>query len=198
IKLTTEMRRDAFTSSQQTNTLGSFSYNSLSDLETRKPSSFNRNLEPRIRSGSQFIGGMSLGDSYKKSEDLQLQDGLRVDGNHFSSTPTYNPELESVFGVRNDHAPNHVYLSPRLGFSWSYGTAPQIAGFAGAVRGPRAVVRGGIGFFQNTPNTTLISGAIDNTGLASALQQVLCAGPATPTPDWSGYTSDPSSVPSQC
>src|SRR5207302_3318868 len=51
---------------------------------------------------------------------------------------------------------------------------------------------------QNTPNTTLISGAIDNTGLASALQQILCAGPATPTPDWSGYESDPSVIPSQC
>ncbi|MFL5499906.1 MAG: carboxypeptidase regulatory-like domain-containing protein [Gemmatimonadaceae bacterium] len=198
IKLTTEMRRDAFTSSQQTNTLGSFTYNSLADLETQKPSSFNRSLEPRIRSGSQFIGGMSLGDSYKKSDNLQLQYGLRVDGNHFSSTPTYNPELESVFGVRNDHAPNHVYLSPRLGFSWSYGTAPQVAGFAGAMRGPRAVIRGGVGLFQNTPNTTLISGAIDNTGLATALQQVACAGPAAPTPDWSSYANNPSSIPTQC
>jgi hypothetical protein len=78
-----------------------------------------------------------------------------------------------------------------------YGTAPQIAGFAGAVRGPRAVIRGGIGLFQNVPNTTLISGAIDNTGLASALQQVLCAGPSTPVPDWTSY-NDPSNVPAQC
>jgi len=198
IKLTTEARRDAFTSSQQSNTLGTFSYNSLADLESQKPSSFNRNLEPRIRSGSQFIGGMSLGDSYRKSDDLQLQYGVRIDGNHFSSTPTYNPELESVFGVRNDHAPNHVYLSPRLGFSYSYGTAPQVAGFAGAVRGPRAVIRGGIGLFQNTPNTTLISGAIDNTGLATALQQIACAGPAAPTPEWSTYANNPSSIPTQC
>jgi hypothetical protein len=123
---------------------------------------------------------------------------VRVDGNKFSATPTFNPDLVSVFGERNDRAPNHLYLSPRLGFSWSYGTAPQVAGFAGAVRGPRAVVRGGIGLFQNTPNTTLISGAIDNTGLASALQQVLCAGPSAPTPDWGTYVNDPSSVPSQC
>src|SRR5213076_2561875 len=181
-----------------TNTLGSFTFNSLADLEAQQPSSFSRQLAPRIRSGSQFIGGLSLGDSYKRSDDLQFQYGVRVDGNHFSATPTFNPDLERVFGERNDRAPNHLYFSPRAGFSWSYGTAPQIAGFAGAVRGPRGVVRGGIGLFQNTPNTTLISGAIDNTGLASALQQVLCAGPATPTPDWSGYASDPSSVPSQC
>jgi hypothetical protein len=197
IKFTTELRRDAFTLSQQTNTLGSFTFNSLADLEAQKPASFSRQLAPRIRSGSQFIGGLSLGDSYKKSDDLQLQYGVRLDGNRFSATPTFNPDLVTVFGERNDRVPNHVYFSPRLGFSWSYGTAPQIAGFAGAVRGPRAVVRGGIGLFQNTPNTTLISGAIDNTGLASALQQVLCAGPATPTPDWNGYT-DPSVIPTQC
>ncbi len=198
IKFTTELRRDAFTQNQQTNTLGSFTFNSLAALEAQQPASFSRQLAPRIRSGSQFIGGMSLGDSYKKNDDLQIQYGVRLDGNHFSATPTFNPDLQAVFGERNDRAPNHVYFSPRIGFSWSYGTAPQVAGFAGAVRGPRAVVRGGIGLFQNTPNTTLISGAIDNTGLAGALQQVLCAGPATPTPDWNGYSSDPSVIPTQC
>ena len=198
IKMTTELRRDAFTQTQQNNTLGSFTYNSLADLEAQRPSSFSRQLSPRVRSGSQFIGGLSLGDSYKKSNDIQVQYGLRLDGNHFSSTPTYNPALETVFGIRNDHAPNHIYLSPRAGFSWSYGTTPEIAGFAGAVRGPRAVIRGGIGLFQNTPNTTLISGAIDNTGLASALQQVLCTGPATPVPDWNSYATSQSAIPSQC
>ncbi len=198
IKFTTELRRDAFTLNQQTNTLGSFTYNSLADLEAQLPSSFSRQLSPRIRSGSQFIGGMSLGDSYKRTDNLQIQYGVRLDGNRFSATPAFNPDLETVFGERNDRAPNHVYFSPRVGFSWSYGTAPQIAGFAGAVRGPRAVIRGGIGLFQNVPNTTLISGAIDNTGLASALQQVLCAGPSTPVPDWSSYANDPSNVPTQC
>jgi hypothetical protein len=198
IKMTTEMRRDAFTLNQQSNTLGSFTFNSLADLEAQQPSSFSRQLAPRIRSGSQLIGGFSLGDSYKRSDNLQLQYGIRLDGNRFSATPTLNPDLETVFGERNDRAPNHIYFSPRVGFSWSYGTAPQVAGFAGAVRGPRAVVRGGIGLFQNTPNTTLISGAIDNTGLASALQQVACVGPSAPIPDWSGYASDPSTVPSQC
>ncbi|MFL5487543.1 MAG: carboxypeptidase regulatory-like domain-containing protein [Gemmatimonadaceae bacterium] len=198
IKFTSELRRDAFTQNQQTNTLGSFTFNSLADLEAQLPSSFSRQLSPKVRSGSQFVGGLSLGDSYKRSDNLQLQYGIRLDGNRFSSTPTFNPDLVTVFGERNDRVPNHAYFSPRVGFSWSYGTAPQVAGFAGAVRGPRAVVRGGIGLFQNTPNTTLISGAIDNTGLATALQQVLCAGTATPVPDWSSYASDPSSVPDQC
>ncbi|MFL5621732.1 MAG: carboxypeptidase regulatory-like domain-containing protein [Gemmatimonadaceae bacterium] len=198
IKFTSELRRDAFNQNQQSNTLGSFTFNSLADLEAQRPSSFSRQLSPRVRSGSQFVGGLSLGDSYKRTDNLQLQYGIRLDGNRFSSTPTFNPDLVTVFGERNDRVPNHVYFSPRIGFSWAYGTAPQVAGFAGAVRGPRAVIRGGIGLFQNTPNTTLISGAIDNTGLATALQQVLCAGPATPVPDWNSYANDPSSLPDQC
>src|SRR5439155_1163268 len=116
---------------RHTNTLGSFTFNSLADLEAQQPSSFSRQLSPRTRSGSQFIGGLSLGDSYRKSDDLQVQYGVRLDGNRFSATPMFNPDLEAVFGERNDRAPNHVYASPRIGFSWSYGTAPQIAGFAG-------------------------------------------------------------------
>jgi hypothetical protein len=198
IKFTTELRRDAFTLNQQTNLLGSFTFNSLAELEAQQPSSFSRQLSPKVRNGSQYVVGVSLGDAYRKSNDLQLQFGVRLDGNRFTSTPEANPALTQVFGERNDRVPNHLYFSPRAGFSWSYGTAAEIAGFAGAVRGPRAVVRGGIGMFQNTPNTTLISGAIDNTGLPNAIQQLLCAGAATPAPDWDNYATDPSAVPTQC
>jgi hypothetical protein len=198
IKFTSELRRDAFTLNQQTNLLGSFTFNSLAELESQQPSSFSRQLSPKVRSGSQYVGGLSLGDSYKKSDNIQLQFGVRLDGNRFTSKPDPNPDLVQVFGERNDRVPNHLYFSPRAGFSWSYGTAPEVAGFAGAARGPRAVVRGGIGMFQNTPNTTLISGAIDNTGLPNALQQLICAGAATPVPDWGTYLTDPSAVPTQC
>ena len=100
------------------------------------------------------------------TRDLQIQYGVRLDGNRFSATPPFNSELETAFGVRNDRMPNRLYVSPRIGFSWNYGTAPQIAGFDGAVRGPRAVVRGGVGVFQTPPNANSIGTAIDNTGLA--------------------------------
>ncbi len=45
--------------------------------------------------------------------------------------------------------PTPVSVSPRVGFSWTVGKAPEIASFAGAARAPRAVVRGGIGVFTN-------------------------------------------------
>lgn len=198
LKFATELRRDDYGQDQTTNQYGSFSYNSLSDLENGKPSGYSRQLSPRRRSGSQYVGAVSLGDSYKRNNDLQIQYGVRLDGNSYVGLPTRNTQLGTIFGTRNDQAPNRIYASPRIGFSWTYGTAPQIGGFEGAMRGPRAVVRGGIGMFQNTPGTTLLGNAIDNTGLANAIQQVTCAGLATPVPNWAAYVADPRTAPSQC
>lgn len=198
LKLSTELRRDSYSLDQSFNQLGSFSFNSLADLEAGRPASFSRTLRPRLRDGSQVVGAISLGDSYRKSNTLQLQYGVRVDGNVFGSSPATNAQVEQIFGTRNDHVPNRLYASPRVGFSWSYGTAAQIGGFAGAFRGPRATVRGGIGLFQGTPGTQTIGSAIDNTGLPTALQQVACTGLAVPAPDWAAYASGSGAIPSQC
>ena len=81
------------------------------------------------------------------------------------ATRQFNPVVDSVFGARNDAVPRGVYVSPRLGFSWTYGTNPQIGGFEGAQRGSRGQISGGIGQFQNLPNSQLIAGAVDQTGL---------------------------------
>jgi hypothetical protein len=198
LKLTTELRRDGYSSDQATNLLGTFAFNSLADLEAGQPFSFTRQLSPRRTSIGQLVGAMSLGDAYKINNRIQLQYGLRLDGNRFLADPRLNADVERIFGVRNDEVPNRLYLSPRVGFSWAYGTAPQVAGFEGAMRGPKAVVRGGVGLFQNVPGTTLIGGALDNTGLPSGLQQLNCVGAAAPVPDWAAYASNPGLIPTRC
>jgi hypothetical protein len=198
MKLTTELRRDAYSQDQTINRLGTFSYNSLEDLAANTPASYTRSLLPRTREGDQWVGAVSLGDSYRLSPNFQMQYGVRVDGNRFGATPDYNPQIEQMFGVRNDEVPNRVYFSPRIGFSWTVGTAAQVAAFDGAVRGPRAVVRGGVGMFQNSPGTQLIGNAIDNTGLATGVQQLTCVGDATPIPDWNLYLTNPSATPATC
>jgi hypothetical protein len=198
IKLSTELRRESYAIDQSGNRLGTFTYNSLADLEANRPASFSRSLTPRVRDGSQIVGGVSIGDSYRRSNTFQLQYGVRVDGNLYGETPTANAQVEQIFGVKNDHVPNRFYVSPRVGFSWSYGTAAQVGGFEGAFRGPRAVVRGGVGVFQGGTGTQMIGGALDNTGLPSGLQQVVCTGAAVPTPTWNSYQSNPGSIPSTC
>ncbi len=198
LKLTTELRRDGSTLEQNNNMLGTFAFNSLADLEAQRPASFSRQLGARERDVSQLVAGFSLGDAWRKTDNLQVQYGIRVDANRFSSEPALNPAIESIFGQRNDLMPNRVYVSPRAGFSWSYGSAPQIAGFEGAARGPRAVIRGGLGLFQNTPSTNLVGAALDNTGLPYAVQQLMCIGTATPIPAWAAYAEDASTIPTRC
>jgi len=198
LKLTSELRRDQFAQDFSTNQLGTFTYNSLADLDAGLPSSFSRQLSPRKRSQSVYVGGVSLGDSYRPNDDVQIQYGLRVDGNRFADAPAYNAEVEQLFAERNDRVPNRYYLSPRIGFSWTYGTASQVGAFEGAVRGPRAVIRGGVGIFQNTPTAQTIGAALDNTGLPSGVQQLMCVGAAAPTPAWATYLASVDSIPTQC
>jgi hypothetical protein len=197
LKLTSEIRSDRYSQDMSVNELGTFSFNSLADLEAGRPASFSRQLSPRTRTTGAYIGSVALGDSYRPIADLQLQYGVRVDANHFNQRPAGNADIDRLFGARNDGVPNNVYLSPRIGFSWTYGTAAQISAFQGAVRGPRAVVRGGIGVFQNLPNSQAIGGAIDNTGLPAAIQQLNCLGAAAPTPDWAAYTNA-AGLPDRC
>ena len=198
LKMTTELRRDGSGQVFAANQLGTFSFNSLADLQASRPSSFSRTLGTRSRDVNQIVGALSIGDAWRKTDNLQIQYGVRLDGSKFLNDPAFNPAVESAFGVRNDNLPDKFYLSPRVGFSWTYGRAPQIAGFEGAFRGPRAVLRGGIGVFQNTPSVNSVGSALDNTGLQSALQQVTCIGAAAPIPDWNAYSNDAGSIPNQC
>ena len=198
LRLTSELRHETVDQFTAFNTLGTFTYNSLLDFQNNTPAFFTRQLSPRDRDLTQLAGGIALGDSYRRTDNLQITYGVRVDGNRFLTAPARNSSLDTLFGLRNDAMPNRLYLSPRVGFSWTYGTAAQIASFMGAMRGPRAVVRGGVGLFQNVPGTTSIASALDNTGLPNAVQQVTCAGPATPIPDWNLYLTDPSAIPTTC
>jgi hypothetical protein len=198
LKLTTELRTDAFDNDAAQNLRGTYLYNSLADLEANRPALYSRELSRRLQAARQVNGAISLGDSYRPTQNLQLQLGLRADVQRFLSGPVENPEVGQVFGVTNATRPNRVYLSPRVGFSWTYGQAAQVSAFDGAFRAPRAVVRGGVGVFQNTLQTGAIGQSLVNTGLASGLQQLTCAGPAVPLPDWTGWLGDPSLVPTSC
>ena len=198
VRLAAELRRESWSLEQGANLLGGFTYNSLADVRAGLPAVFARQLGSVRTGGSVLLGALSLGDSYRWSPDLQVVFGLRLDANHFQGRPAANPAVDSAFGVANDHVPDRVYLSPRLGFSWTYGTAPQISAFQGAARVPRGVVRGGIGVFQNTFAPQLPGQAMASTGLPNGVQQITCVGAAVPVPDWSAYGVDAAAVPTQC
>jgi hypothetical protein len=198
LKLETEFNYNGSSVNQSFNRLGTFSFNSLSDLANGTPASFARSLSAYDRSINLFLAGASIGDSYRRNQDLQIQYGVRIDGAHYATAPVYNADIEHVFGFRNDHVPNPFAISPRIGFQKTLGQAPEIFAFTGAQRAPRAIVRASIGMFANNPSVGLIGSALDNTGLPSGAQQISCVGSAAPVPNWSAYENDPSSVPTTC
>jgi hypothetical protein len=190
IKMTTELNYSHQTSESFAYEYGSYTYQTLQDLADNKPSSYSRQLTPRRTSIGNAIGGWSIGDSYRPSQDFQLQYGIRLDGNHFTTLPAYDDSVAKTFPGVNLKVPTPVYISPRIGFTRTLGTAPEIIAFDGMFRAPRNVISGGVGVFQNWANTGGLSQAIANHGnRTTGVLQLSCVGTATPTPDWSSLAS---------
>ncbi len=162
-------------------------------------SSYSRTLNPSVKEGSSVTSGFSLGDAFKPNTHFQMQYGFRGDVAKFTQQPQYNSAVDSIFpGNRNDHVPDAIYLSPRFGFSYTYGTGAQIAAFQGAARGVKGTVQGGVGMFQNVLRTNALDPATQGTGLPSGLQQISCVGGAVPNIDWANSLSNPDASPSTC
>ena len=198
IRLTSSVAHDRFDSDLGQGLNGSYQFNSLADLAANTPSSFSRTLASRRQSGSQLVGAVSLGDYWRPWPGVQVQYGMRVDGNRFLATPDPNPAVRAAFGVTNDALPNRVYFSPRVGAQWAYGQSSQIVYAPGAARPPQAVIHAGIGIFQNVAPSQFAAGAISATGLPSSTQTVNCVGAAVPIANWEGFLADPASIPTTC
>lgn len=198
LSFSTDVKQSMSQTDQSSNLLGSFTFNSLADLEAGRPASFSRLLTPRLQRRGQTTAGMSIQDSWRVNQDFQMTLGLRADGGRFGSRPDFNPLIEQTFGVRNDIVPNPLTFSPRISFSKTLGEERQISFIEGERRGPRARIGGGIAVFQQAPTASLVTRVANNTGLPSAVQQLTCVGDATPIPDWNRYLTDPSTVPSEC
>ena len=197
LKLSADPRYEWYNQIEQANTLGTYTYNSLADLGAGTPASFTRRLGADNRSGALTGGSISLTDTWRKTNTLQFQYGLRADAFKFLTTPAYNPEIDQLFGLRTDHVPDAFGLSPRLGFSWTVGKAPKAAN---TQFGPSnlGILSGSVGRYWQTLSAGAISDAFDNTGLASGAQQITCIGSSVPTPNWSGYLANPASIPTSC
>ncbi|MEP6834636.1 MAG: carboxypeptidase-like regulatory domain-containing protein [Gemmatimonas sp.] len=198
LKLISELRFERSSAEQTSNILGRYTFQSLQDLENSVTSSFTRSLNATSRNASEVVAGLALGDAWRPVRDIQIQYGMRLDGNRFLDRPSENAKVEQVFGVSNDHVPNGIYASPRLGFSWLYGTSAQIPFAEGFAQGPRATIRGGVGVFQNIRGSDLLSPALLNTGLGESSQQLICTGDAVPTVDWAKFLSENASIPGAC
>ncbi|HXD23411.1 MAG TPA: carboxypeptidase-like regulatory domain-containing protein, partial [Gemmatimonadaceae bacterium] len=69
-----------FNNDNNTNQLGSWSYNSLTDFDNNNPSEFTRTLTPTVNTGDTENGAIYLGDAWRVSRAVQLTYGLRGEG----------------------------------------------------------------------------------------------------------------------
>lgn len=97
--------------------------------------------------------GLYAGDQWRVRDNLTVSYGLRADYLKLPDSPTYNPQVETLYGVRTDEVPDsNLILSPRVGFNWD----PTSTG--------KAQVRGGIGVFSGRAPYVWISNQYGNTG----------------------------------
>lgn len=198
-KLAGGVKLDAYDGEQATNQYGTYSYNSIDDLVAGRPAAFTRTLGGFRTRGSALSGWASAGDLWRVTDRLTVQGGVRVEANRYGDLPAYNAAVDSLFGARTDDVPGVVAVSPRLGVTWSYGR--QRATGVGSPFGsgqPRGTLRAGLGQFRGTLPATLLTSAVNGTGLPDALQRVACVGPAVPIPDWAAFARDAAAIPTAC
>jgi hypothetical protein len=197
-RVTSSVAEDAFTSDVGQRLSGSFTFNSLADLEAGTPASFARTLSTTKQSGRQIAASIALGDYWRPTTTLQVQYGARVDANRFLTSPPFDAALHDALGVRNDRLPDDVYFSPRIGLQWTYGKSPEVQYAPGSARPPRATVHAGVGVFQNIAPSLLVAPALSATGLPASTQSITCVGAAAPFPRWETFLTDRGSIPTAC
>jgi Carboxypeptidase regulatory-like domain/TonB-dependent Receptor Plug Domain len=138
---------------------GTYFFNSINDLSAgnaaRYQVKFANGADPRrpTQFGAQQWG-LYVGDQWRVSNNLTLNLGIRFDLPRLTDQPTYNPLVDSTFGIDTSNVPNNqLMISPRLGFNWSPNGST------------RDQVRGGIGVFAGRTPFVWISNAYGGTGI---------------------------------
>lgn len=187
---------------------GTFLFNSLADFANGAPASYLRTLNGLSTSGHGFSGAIGIGETYdpaprgmtppgKPQPSVPtVQYGVRIETNHFGVRPAYNAAIDTLFGLRTDHVPNAVRVTPMLGFAWPI--FPEFHLPTGLNLGRRGEISGGVREYRGTLSTRTIDAYTRQTGLPDAIQQLYCVGAATPAPDWSAYAASLGAIPTEC
>jgi hypothetical protein len=197
-------RVDGLSEQGFSNGLGSFAFNSIEDFTARRASSFSRTLSQPPREGKVWNTAAALGHNFGPSRYFSILYGARLEADGFGAKPARNIALEQALGVPTGAAPSRLHLSPRIGFTYTYnrdkdnGSGIMMNQTGTYFRSLSGTLRGGIGEFRDLLHPGVLADASASTGLAGSTSFLNCVGAAVPTPDWSLFATDPSSIPGQC
>jgi hypothetical protein len=190
VKLGMLFNRDRSTAEIVPNAQGTFTFNSLADLEAGRPLSFTRTLASPDRRAETDNGAVYLGDTWRAAPSLEITFGTRLEGSRHPDAPAYNARIDSAFGLRTDRFPSEISLTPRIGFTYFVRSADGLP--------PTTTIRGGFGEFRGKALSNLFALAANANGLSTGTSQIICVGPSAPTPDWASYLADPATIPAEC
>lgn len=163
---------------------GTFTFNSLADLEAGRPASFTRSLAEEPGEAVRRYAALYLGDGWRPSDRLNVVFGLRLDGTRYGRRAALAPAADSLLGGRGSRVPSDLVLAPRFGFRYD-------------LRGRgNWTVEGGAGGFGGAAPLGSLASRWSETGAGEAT--LVCVGPAAPAPEWARYGADPGAIPSSC
>jgi hypothetical protein len=197
-------RADGLEQQAISNSLGTFTFNSIDDFQSGRPASFSRTLTQPMKSGDVWNAAAALAHQYAPTRFFSLLYGARLEADGFFDKPASNPALESALGVTTGFAPSRIHISPRIGFSYTYnrdkdnGSGTNQSPVGRFYRTTVGVIRGGIGEFRDLLRPGLLADASAATGLAGATSTLSCVGAAVPTVDWAKFEGNPADIPTEC
>ena len=166
-----------------------------------------RAFRARSRSPGQrtvWNAAAALAHQYAPSRYFNMLYGARLEADGFASAPARNLALEQALGVRTGAAPSRVHVSPRVGFTYTYnrdrdnGSGTNQTNVGRFYRSTTGMIRGGIGEFRDLLRPGILADASASTGLPGGTTVLSCVGAAVPAVDWSSFSTDASSIPTQC
>ncbi|HYW50927.1 MAG TPA: carboxypeptidase-like regulatory domain-containing protein [Gemmatimonadaceae bacterium] len=201
-KLHAWSRIDALRDETISDARGTFTYNTLADLEAQRPAAFTRTLVQPARDGATWNMASAFAYRWAPARVLQLLMGARAEGNRFIGAPARNKQLETALGVRTDRTPSAVWVSPRIGMTWylvsdrAGGTSTNAGDLARRTTLSSGMIRAGVGEFRGLYRADALANADGQTGLPGAFQRLTCVGAGAPVPDWNAYFNG--STPTEC
>lgn len=163
---------------------GTFTFNSLGDLELGRAASYTRTLAVDPGEAVRRTAALYLGDSWTPHERLRLVLGVRLDGTRYGRRAVPAAAVDYLTGGGGGQVPGDLVLTPRFGFRYN---APGRGGWT---------LDGGAGGFAGAPPLASLAPRWGEAGEGQA--SLVCVGPASPVPQWQQYAADPGAAPSAC
>jgi hypothetical protein len=196
------LRLDGLDQAEAPDPWGSYSYASLADLASNRPSSMTRVLRQPRRVGTVWNAAAAFAHVYAPSRFLSVIYGARVEGDGPITALPHNPALEDALAATSGMPRVRLHVSPRIGVTYTYdrdqrntpGTTMNATGtFYRAVTG---TIRAGIGDFRDLLSPGVVADAVGASGLPGSMSVLSCVGVAAPGPQWSPTSA--SAAPTQC